>query len=47
MEQKKNRPVHEVRVGFVRCAVWMNKTKDGRERLSLTVSRIYPRVKQE
>src|SRR5262245_35054635 len=42
MEQKKNRPVHETRVGLVRCAVWSNKTKDGRDRLSVTVSRLYP-----
>src|SRR5262245_8099621 len=43
MEEKdKTRPVHETRVGMCRCAIWKHLKKDGSERFSVTVSRIYP-----
>ena len=36
----KQQPVHEVRLGSVKCAIWENKTDSG-TRFNVTVSRIY------
>ena len=36
----KQQPVHEVRLGSVKCAIWENKTENG-TRFNVTVSRIY------
>lgn len=38
--QTKARPVHEVRLGRVRAAIWANETQHG-TRHNVTVSRIY------
>lgn len=35
------KPVHQVRLGTVKAAVWANPTDDGRVRYSVTVQRIY------
>jgi hypothetical protein len=37
---KSNRPVHEVRMGRVRAAIWENDTKNG-TRHNVTFSRLY------
>ena len=37
---KGNRPVHEVRLGRVRAAIWENDTENGK-RHNVTVSRLY------
>ena len=37
---KKSRPVHEVRVGRVRAAIWENETQNG-PRHNVTLSRLY------
>ncbi len=34
------KPVHEVRIGFIKASVWKNQTRSG-ERHNVTVSRIY------
>jgi len=39
-EAKKSRPVHEVRVGRVRAAIWENETQNGL-RHNVTISRLY------
>ncbi|MEM9353656.1 MAG: hypothetical protein AAGA92_11640 [Planctomycetota bacterium] len=39
-ESKKSRPVHEVRVGRVRAAIWENETQNG-TRHNVTISRLY------
>lgn len=39
-ETKKSRPVHEVRVGRVRAAIWENDTQNG-VRHNVTISRLY------
>jgi hypothetical protein len=36
----KNRPVHEIRLGRIKAAVWANDTENG-VRHSVTLSRIY------
>lgn len=37
---KKNAPVHELRVGRVRAAIWENDTQNG-PRHNVTISRLY------
>ena len=37
---KSNRPVHEIRIGRVRAAVWENETQNG-TRHNVTLSRLY------
>jgi hypothetical protein len=37
---KPNRPVHEVRIGRVRAAIWENETQNG-TRHNVTLSRLY------
>src|SRR5438105_4451946 len=37
----RNKPVHEVRLGRVKVAVWKNDTKEGGIRFAFTVSRSY------
>ena len=37
---KSNRPVHEVRIGRVRAAIWENETQNGM-RHNVTFSRLY------
>jgi hypothetical protein len=37
---KANRPVHELRMGRVRAAVWENETQNG-TRHNVTISRLY------
>ena len=39
-EQPKPGPVHEVRLGRIRAAIWQNETKNG-TRHNVTVSRLY------
>jgi hypothetical protein len=39
-KQNPVQPVHEVRIGSVKAAVWANKTENG-TRYNVTVSRIY------
>lgn len=34
-------PVHEIRVGTVKAAIWPNKTQRGYETYSITFSRLY------
>ncbi len=34
------KPVHEVRIGFIKASVWKNHSRSG-ERHNVTVSRIY------
>ena len=36
----KNRPVHEVRLGRIKAAVWQNETENG-TRHNVTISRLY------
>lgn len=40
MTQEKKKPIHEVRLGRVRAAVWANVTKSG-TRHNVTVARLY------
>ena len=44
MEKKK--PVHEIRLGKVRAAIWQNETNDGSIRHSVTFSRLYKEGEQ-
>lgn len=39
-QQTKSRPVHEVRLGRIRAAVWENDTQNG-TRHNVTLSRLY------
>ncbi len=39
-EKEKKRPVHEIRVGRIRAAIWENETKNG-ARHNVTFSRLY------
>ena len=39
-KEVKNRPVHEVRLGRIRAAIWQNETENGL-RHNVTVSRLY------
>ena len=39
-QTKTNRPVHELRMGRVRAAVWENETQNG-TRHNVTISRLY------
>lgn len=39
-QQTKSRPVHEVRLGRIRAAVWENETQNG-TRHNVTLSRLY------
>lgn len=39
MEKKK--PVHEIRIGRVRAAIWENETESGEIRYSVTFSKLY------
>ena len=40
MAQEKTKPVHEVRLGRIRAAIWENETQNG-TRHNVTVSRLY------
>ncbi len=40
MNQEKTKPVHEIRLGCVRAAVWENPTQNGM-RHNVTISRLY------
>jgi hypothetical protein len=37
----KKKPVHEIRLGKVRAAIWQNETEGGSIRHSVTFSRLY------
>jgi hypothetical protein len=39
--QTKNKPIHEVRLGMIKAAVWKNDTENGGVRYSVSVQRIY------
>jgi len=36
-----SKPAHEVRVGPIRAAVWMNKNEEGRHWFNVTITRLY------
>ncbi len=40
MTQEKSKPVHEIRLGRIRAALWENATQNG-TRHNVTVSRLY------
>ena len=40
MQKPKDRPVHEVRMGAIKAAIWKNETNGG-PRFNVTLSRIY------
>lgn len=37
----KNKPVHEVKIGRIKAAVWVNTTEGGASHLSVTLGRLY------
>lgn len=37
----KNKPVHEVKIGRIKAAVWVNSTEGGASRQSVTLGRLY------
>ena len=39
-EQASNKPVHEVRLGRIRAAIWLNDTENG-PRYNVQISRLY------
>ncbi len=39
-KEVKNRPVHEIRFGRIRAAIWQNETENGM-RHNVTISRLY------
>ena len=39
-QQAKQQPIHEVRIGAIKAAIWENKTETG-TRFNVTVARIY------
>ena len=39
-QSQKNRPVHEVRMGRIKAAIWENETQNGM-RHNVTISRLY------
>ena len=39
-EKEKVRPVHEIRLGRIRAAIWLNETQNG-ARHNVTLSRLY------
>jgi hypothetical protein len=39
-KETRNRPVHEIRLGRIRAAIWVNETETG-PRHNVTVSRLY------
>lgn len=41
MPKPKDRPVHEVRIGAIKAAIWKNETNNGGARYNVTLSRIY------
>jgi hypothetical protein len=41
MEEKKNQPVHEIRLGSIRASIWGNCSKSGGTWFSVTTSRAY------
>ena len=41
MTTTKTKPVHEVRLGSIKAAVWANPSKDNTTRYGVTVCRIY------
>ena len=41
MPKPKDRPVHEVRIGAIKAAIWKNETSNGGARYNVTLSRIY------
>ncbi len=38
---QKQKPVHRIRVGRIRAAIWLNQVGDGETWFNVTVSRIY------
>ncbi len=40
MQTQKQKPIHEVRLGFIKAAVWKNETESG-IRYNVTFTRIY------
>lgn len=41
METATNKPVHEIKVGAIKCAIWENKIADDLVRHSVTLARLY------
>ena len=41
MAQKKEKPVHEIRLGRIRAALWANKSENGDAWFNVTVTRLY------
>ena len=40
MNKPKQKPIHEIRLGFIKAAVWKNETESG-VRYNVTLSRLY------
>ena len=38
---QKNKPVHEIRLGRIRLAIWANQTRADQVQFGITLSRIY------
>jgi len=41
MAQQKQKPVHEIRLGRIRAAIWANETDNRQVWFNVTVSRLY------
>ena len=41
MAQQKQKPVHEIRLGRIRAAIWANETENRQVWFNVTVSRLY------
>ena len=41
MAQQKQKPVHEIRLGGIRAAIWANETDNRQVWFNVTVSRLY------
>jgi len=46
MPREKDRPVHEVRIGAIKAAIWANETSNG-TRYNVTFSRLYRDKEQD
>lgn len=41
MAQEKNKPVHEIRLGRIKAACWLNETESGSSRHNVQIRRLY------
>ncbi len=47
MNNESKRPIHEIRIGSIKAAIWRHANPEGRERYSIRIARFYREGNQQ